>query len=225
MMQLVLLASMCVAEPPKEKYVSGIVTEVGKGSVTLDKAGAFRLSKDTQYLRETGRDPMEVGPEALDKGKCVKLTVVDGVVVRVFIDRFVPLTPDELSKFYQVIAEEKLNGLMNEMDGFRKKLPEPQGRGEMNGLGVEDIHGVSHPDSHLTGIAKRLGVSTKAECMVLLTYLKDPDPKIRRIAAFAIEGVVKAYPGGMSSEDMQKVDSEGHRKMVKAFIAGIEKLK
>jgi hypothetical protein len=54
--------------------------------------------------------------------------------------------------------------------------------------------------------------------------IKDPDPKIRRIAAFAIEGVVKAYPNGMSSEDMRKVDSEGHRKMVKAFTAGIEQL-
>jgi len=28
----------------------------------------------------------------------------------------------------------------------------------------------------------------------------------------------------MSSEDMQKVDSDGHRKMVKTFITGIEKL-
>ena len=120
---------------------------------------------------------------------------------------------------------EKTEVLMKSMDGFRKKLPEPQGRGEMNGLGVEDINGLSHPDSHLSGIAKRLAVTTKAEYMVLLTYLKDPDPKIRRIAAFAIEGQVKAYPGGMSSDDMQKVDSEGHRKMVMAFIAGIEKLK
>jgi len=41
-----------------------------------------------------------------------------------------------------------------------------------------------------------LGVKTRAECAALMTYLKDPDPKIRRIAAFAIEGVVKAYPVG-----------------------------
>ena len=29
----------------------------------------------------------------------------------------------------------------------------------MNGLGVEDIDGISHPDSHLVGIARRLNVS------------------------------------------------------------------
>ncbi len=114
--------------------------------------------------------------------------------------------------------------VMRAMDGFRKKLPEPVGLSEMNGAGVDDIHGVTHPDSHLDGIAARLGVTTRAECLALLTYLKDPDPKIRRIAAFAIEGVVKAYPSGMSSDDIHKVDSEGHRRMVAAFIAGIEKL-
>jgi len=114
--------------------------------------------------------------------------------------------------------------LMAELDGYRKKLPEPQGLGEMNGLGVPDIDGVAHPDSHLKGIATRLNVTTKAECHVLLTYLKDRDPKMRRIAAFALEGVVKAYPGGMSSNDIQDVESDGHRKMVAAFVAGIAKL-
>lgn len=58
-----------------------------------------------------------------------------------------------------------------------------------------------------------------------MTYLKDPDPKIRRIAAFALEVVVKAYPNGMSSDDIQKVDSDGHRKLVTAFTAGIEKVR
>jgi hypothetical protein len=114
--------------------------------------------------------------------------------------------------------------LLRTLDGFRKKLPEPQGLGEMNGLGVPDIEGVARPDSHLKGIATRLGVQTRAECIILLSYLKDRDPKMRRIAAFALEGVVNAYPDGMSSSDMQDVESEGHRKMVLAFLAGIEKL-
>jgi hypothetical protein len=35
---------------------------------------------------------------------------------------------------------------------------------------------------------------------------------------------VKAYPDGMSSDAIQDVESAGHRKMVKAFTAGIEKL-
>src|SRR3954467_2734886 len=114
--------------------------------------------------------------------------------------------------------------ILKAMDGFRTKLPEPQGLGEMNGLGVADIDGNVHPDSHLTGIATRLGAETHADCMVLLTYLKDRDPKMRRIAAFALEHLVRAYPGGMSSDDMEKLDSDGHRKMARAFIAGIEKL-
>jgi len=67
------------------------------------------------------------------------------------------------------------DAVMKAMDGFRKKLPEPQGLNEQNGLGVADIDGNSHPDSHLAGIASRLGVKTRAECIVLMTYLKDPD--------------------------------------------------
>ena len=40
----------------------------------------------------------------------------------------------------------------------------------------------------------------------------------------SIEGVVKAYPNGMSSQDIQDVTSDGHRAMVKAFTTGIDKL-
>jgi hypothetical protein len=87
-----------------------------------------------------------------------------------------------------------------------------------------DVDGKVNPDSHLHGIATRLGAKTRADCMVLLTYLKDRDSKIRRIAAFALEGIVKAYPNGFPSGSLDKLDSPEHRKMVKAFAAGIEKL-
>lgn len=60
--------------------------------------------------------------------------------------------------------------------------------------------------------------------MALLTYLRDPDDNLRYVAAFAIEAAVKAYPGGMSTNDIQKLDSEGHRTMVAKFVAGIEQL-
>jgi hypothetical protein len=227
MISFALIASLAFcSEPPKGRSAEGIVTEVGDASVTLGRAGAFSLTKDTQYLRESGLDPWVVEARDLKKGQAVHLTIANGVVTRVFIKRFVPLAPGEVLMLeVRLGAEDNTEVLMRTMDGFRKKLPEPHGLGEQNGLGVADINGNTHPDSHLNGIAKRLNVKTRAECMALLTYLKDPDPKIRRIAAFAIEGVVKAYPGGMSSEDMQKVDSDGHRKMVQAFIVGIEKLK
>ena len=121
-------------------------------------------------------------------------------------------------------AKNGLDALMKAMESFRKELPPPQGLNEMNGLGVEDVDGNVNPDSHLAGIGKRLGAKTRADCMVLLTYLTDRDPKIRRIAVFAIEGVVNAYPSGLSSSDIEKLDSDRHLAMVKAFIAGIEKL-
>jgi hypothetical protein len=117
-----------------------------------------------------------------------------------------------------------LLALMKSMDGFRKKLPPPQGLGEMNGVGTPDIDGEVHPGSHLWGIATRMEVKTRAECLILLTYLKDRQLKIRHIAAFALENVVKAYPNGFPAGAHDELDSDQHRRMVLAFVAGIEKL-
>jgi RNA polymerase sigma factor (sigma-70 family) len=113
--------------------------------------------------------------------------------------------------------------LMKTMDGFRKEVPPPQGT-EDNGFGLKDVDGKDFTMSHLAGVARRLGVKTKAECLVLLTYLKDRDPKIRFIAAQAIESIVHAYPGGMSLSDILEVDSDGHREMIRRFVEKIEKL-
>ena len=98
MIALALLASLTVtAEPPKEKLVSGVVTAVSDSSVTVGTE-SYRLTKDTLYLLESGRDPWVVEAKDLVKGKAVDLAVADGVVVRVFIKRFVPLTPGEVAR-------------------------------------------------------------------------------------------------------------------------------
>ena len=112
--------------------------------------------------------------------------------------------------------------LMKTMDGYRKEIPPPQTLSEMNGFSLKDIDGKDVLLSHLGGIARRLGVTTKAECLVLLTYLKDPDHKLRFIAADAIENVVHAYPEGMSLSDTQKIDYDGHREMVRRFVEKLE---
>jgi RNA polymerase sigma factor (sigma-70 family) len=126
----------------------------------------------------------------------------------------------------QHVEEKKADpiALMKMMDGFRNKLPPPQGLNEMNGEGTPDVDGEVHPDSHLFGVAKRMGVSTKTECMILLTYLKDRQVKIRHIAAFALEDIVKAHPHGFPAGALDELDSDEHRKLVQAFVAGIEKL-
>jgi hypothetical protein len=195
----------------------------GSGELTLTRGGKTIVEATIAMVKDgTGKGTLKLtlDSEAVDGGE---LLIWSG-----YIEGAPPTI--NFGGFRIMIAtlmageEDRAELVMKAMDGFRKKLPEPQGLNEMNGVGVNDIDGNSHPDSHLNGIATRLGVETRAECLALLTYLKDPDPKIRRIAAFALEGVVKAYPNGMSSSDIQDVTSEGHRKMVKAFAAGIEKL-
>jgi hypothetical protein len=54
--------------------------------------------------------------------------------------------------------------------------------------------------------------------------LKDRQLKIRHIAAFALEDVVKAYPTGFPESSLDRLDSDQHRRMVQAFVAGFEKL-
>ncbi|MFN0017629.1 MAG: hypothetical protein ACKVP0_05165 [Pirellulaceae bacterium] len=43
-------------------------------------------------------------------------------------------------------------------------------------------------------------MTTKAECVVLLPYLKDEDAKLRYIAESALEGKLKAFPAGARAE-------------------------
>jgi RNA polymerase sigma factor (sigma-70 family) len=114
--------------------------------------------------------------------------------------------------------------LFQTMDGFRRKLPEPQGPDEMEGPTITNADGTTLLLGHLRGIASRLGVKTKADCMLLLTYLNDRDLKVRCIASFAMENIVKAYPNGLPKDCLDHLDSESHRDMVRRFVAGIEKL-
>jgi hypothetical protein len=193
-----------------------------EATLTLDKRNVVQtnlaLQKDPQG---NGTLKLSIYPKAIDGGE---LTIWSALI------EDAPPRPNfggfrlSIGAMLQRAREPAETPLMRTMDSFRKRLPEPQGLGEMNGLGVADIDGNVHPDSHLKGVATRLGVKTRAECLVLLTYLKDRDPKMRRIAAFALEGVLNAFPNGMSSEDMQDLESDGHRRMVQAFLAGIEKL-
>jgi hypothetical protein len=114
--------------------------------------------------------------------------------------------------------------LMKTMDGFHKEIPPPETLSEQNGAGFQDVDGKNVLMSHMGGIAERLGVKNKTECLVLLTYLNDSDPKLRFIAAQAIENVVHAYPGGMSLNDIIKTDTDGHRQLILKFVEKIEKI-
>ncbi len=120
--------------------------------------------------------------------------------------------------------------LLNKMDGFRKEVPPPQGIGEMNGFDLKDVDGKHFLFSHLRGVAVRLGAKSRAECMALLTYLNDRDPKMRIIAAQAIENVVHAYPDGFPTGDILATDSERqelverHRALIRRYVEKIDKL-
>ena len=121
-------------------------------------------------------------------------------------------------------GEPEPQALMKLMEGFRKKLPPPQGIGEENGKGREDEKGEPYLYSHLRGVALRMEVKSKTNCMILLTYLKDPSVKLRLIAGFALDNVVKIYPDGFTAPDFENVDTDEHRSMVQAFVAKIAKL-
>lgn len=114
--------------------------------------------------------------------------------------------------------------LLKKMDGFRREVPPPQNISEQNGTSLKDVDGKDFLLTRLAGVSRRLEVKTKAECLVMLTFLNDLDPKIRFIAATAIENVVHAYPNGMSLSDIIEVDSDGHREMVRRFVDSLDKL-
>jgi hypothetical protein len=152
------------------------------------------------------------------------LTLVVGGVLRHGVAAGRDDRPPSLIKNPVAQERETKMTFLEKMESFRHKLPEPQGLVEMNGPGVQDIDGHTYPDNHLRGIAARLGVRSRTECMLLMPYLKDRDPKMRRIAAFALMDALKAYPDGLPSGSLDSLDSEAHRNMVAGFVSGIERL-
>ena len=120
--------------------------------------------------------------------------------------------------------EDGLAGLILAMEGFRTKMPPPQGLGEVNGWVLKELE--PYTTSHLSGVAGRLGAKSRADCLGLLTYLKDPDPRLRFIAVQAIYGAVDGYRNGIDSAAGNIFDtrSDGHLKMVRRFVELIDRL-
>jgi hypothetical protein len=121
-------------------------------------------------------------------------------------------------------ADDRLAKLIQTMEGFRTKVPPAQGLGEVNGFVLKELE--PYTTSHLSGVAKRLGAKSRADCLASLTYLKDPDAKLRFIAAQAIYGVVDGYRNGIDSavDNILDTRSDGHLKMVRRFVELIDKL-
>jgi hypothetical protein len=122
-------------------------------------------------------------------------------------------------------TKDRLTQLIQAMEGLRTKMPPPQGLGEMNGFVLKELE--PYTVSHLSGVARRLGVKSRAQCLVLLTYLKDTDAKLRFIAVQAIYGVVDGYRNGIDSaaDNILETRSAGHLKMVRRFVELVDKLK
>ena len=116
----------------------------------------------------------------------------------------------------------RASAVLDAMEGFRKEIPPPQGPEEQNGRSVEGLGDYTMP--HLSGVAGRLGVNTRTECLFLMTYLKDGDLRLRLIAIEAINKATDAYPDGWPLECLTDTASEGHRKMLFRFLEVIEKL-
>ena len=108
------------------------------------------------------------------------------------------------------------------MEGYRTKVPPAEGFHEQNGLTVNELE--PYLMSHLDGVARRMGVRTRAECLALLPYVKDRDFKLRFVAQQAINDATKAYPHGTSVECVLDADGDSHREMVRRFEALIARL-
>ncbi len=109
------------------------------------------------------------------------------------------------------------------MEGYRKVIPPPKdGMEEHNGPSVKETE--PYLLTHLDGVARRLNVMTKAECVVLLPYLKDEDAKLRYIAMSALAGKVNAFPAGASTESFTDMKSDEHRKMVQRYTELVTRL-
>ena len=123
----------------------------------------------------------------------------------------------------QAAKHPRASKVLDAMEGFRKKIPADT-RGLFAGTGMVYKGLEPYTMPHLLQVAEGLGVGTQKECLMLLTYLKDADLKLRFIAIYAIDKATNAYPSGMSIECFTDTGSEAHRKMLFRFLEVIDKL-
>jgi hypothetical protein len=129
-------------------------------------------------------------------------------------------SPDRAHK-----PHDRLATFIQTIEGVRSKMPPPEGLGEVNGHVVKEL--APYTTSHLSGVARRLGAKSRADCLVLLTYVNDPDAKLRFIAVTAIYEVVDGYRNGVDSavDNILNTHSNGHLKMVQKLVELVNSLK
>lgn len=115
----------------------------------------------------------------------------------------------------------RIDATRDPVEGFRKVIPPPNDR-KHNGPSVPETE--PYILTHLIGVARRLNVTTKAECVALLLYLKDEDAKLRYIAMRALARKVNAFPAGASAEAFADKKSDEHRKMVLRYAELVTRL-
>lgn len=119
-------------------------------------------------------------------------------------------------------AEDPAAKIARAMEGFRTRIPPAQGMGEQNGKTVKELE--PYLMSHLSGVARRMKVTTRAECIALMPYIRDRDCKLRFIAVHAISEATKAYPSGMSVGWFLDLGSDGHREMAARFAGLVDRM-
>lgn len=118
------------------------------------------------------------------------------------------------------IAAEKF-GVAHQMKAFRKNIPPPQTLSEQNGFSIEDANSKFYTLTNLSGVAQRMQVDGTQDLIILVSYLREADLKIRHIAADALEHRLHVFPNGMSGSNITDLDSDGHARMVSAFAMKI----
>lgn len=120
----------------------------------------------------------------------------------------------------KVQDDDRAAKLIDTMEGFRTKVPpSANDPNEQEGMAVGD-----YVAPHLRGVGRRMGIKTRAECMVLLTYLKDENVVVRYIAKCAVSDFLKAFPTGLNIDAVLKTQSKDHLAMVLHLVKLINKL-
>lgn len=119
-------------------------------------------------------------------------------------------------------AEDAGQRVARMMESYRTRIPQAEGMAEENGLSIRELE--PYLMSHLAGVARRMKVRTRAECLALMPYLKDRDCKLRFIASLAVNEATNAWPGGLSVTCFRDVNSPEHERMVRDFEARLGRL-
>ena len=113
-------------------------------------------------------------------------------------------------------------GVVEEMTALRNNFPKPEHLSQRNGIVALVTGGEAYVIVRIAAVAKRIKLRNTQDMIVLMSYLRDSDVRIRYLAAYILAQTLDVFVNRTPPQEVVKeLDSQKHKEMVATFARKI----